>query len=153
MPICSCPHCNTFLKVKESQLNVAQGFVRCTDCQGLFKAKDFVAKQQVSSIDWMADGVSDIETVRRIGTYVRGRNAFDKQQIDYLLEHPSDGSQAAAVPHDRERLAARAVPLPEPPPRTAAPAAAKSGDTNWTLATLVALTILILQLFYILLTR
>ncbi|HFC8537819.1 TPA: MJ0042-type zinc finger domain-containing protein, partial [Neisseria bacilliformis] len=106
MPICSCPHCNTFLKVKESQLNVAQGFVRCTDCQGLFKAKDFVAKQQVSSIDWMADGVSDIETVRRLGTYVRGRNAFDKQQIDYLLEHPADGSQAAAVPHDRERLAA-----------------------------------------------
>lgn len=152
MPICSCPHCNTFLKVKESQLNVAQGFVRCTDCQGLFKAKDFVAKQQVSSIDWMADGVSDIEIVRRLGTYVRGRNAFDKQQIDYLLEHPADGSQAAAVPHDHERLAARAVPLPAPPER-AAPAAAKSGDTNWTLATLVALTILILQLFYILLTR
>ena len=152
MPICSCPHCNTFLKVKESQLNVAQGFVRCTDCQGLFKAKDFVAKQQVSSIDWMADGVSDIETVRRLGTYVRGRNAFDKQQIDYLLEHPADGGQAAAVPHDRERLAARAVPLPAPPER-AAPAAAKSGDSNWTLATLVALTILILQLFYILLTR
>ncbi|MGF6147091.1 MJ0042 family finger-like domain [Kingella potus] len=151
MPICSCPHCNTFLKVKESQLNIAQGFVRCTDCQGMFKAKDFVAKQQISSIDWMADGVSDIEAVRRLGTYVRGRNAFDKQQIDYLLEHPADGSTPAAVPHERPRSSAQAVPLPEPP---AAAVSSKSGEgTNWTLATLVALTILILQLFYILLTR
>ena len=70
MPICSCPHCKTYLKVKESQLNVAQGFVKCADCQGLFKAKDFVARADVASIDWMPDSISDIELVRRLGTYV-----------------------------------------------------------------------------------
>ena len=87
MPICSCPHCKTHLKVKESQMNVAQGFVKCADCQGLFKAKDFVARADVASIDWIPDGISDIELVRRLGTYVRGRNSFSKEQADYLLEH------------------------------------------------------------------
>ena len=65
MLICSFPHCKTYLKVKESQLNVAQGFVKCADCQGLFKAKDFVARADVASIDWMLDGISDTEPQRQ----------------------------------------------------------------------------------------
>lgn len=153
MPICSCPHCQTYLKVKESQLNVAQGFVKCVDCEGLFKAKDFVVRQKVASIDWLPEGVSDIDLVRRLGTYVRGRNSFDKRQIDYLLEHPAEAGQPAAVPNDQEHRAAQPVPMPEPPPRSESPAPAKSGGTNWTLAALVALTVLILQLFFILLSR
>ena len=152
MPICSCPHCQTYLKVKESQLNVAQGFVKCVDCEGLFKAKDFVVRQKVASIDWLPEGVSDIDLVRRLGTYVRGRNSFDKRQVDYLLEHPAEAGQPAAVPNDQEHRAAKPVPMPEPP-RSETTAPAKSGGPNWTLAALVALTVLILQLFFILLSR
>ncbi|HRL34281.1 MAG TPA: proton-conducting transporter membrane subunit, partial [Neisseria sp.] len=40
-----------------------------------------------------------------------------------------------------------------PPEAKAAPAAAKAQPFNWTLASLVALTVLIMQLFYLLLLR
>ena len=40
---------------------------------------------------------------------------------------------------------------PKPAVAAAAPAAERKNDTNWTLATLVALTVLIIQLFYLVL--
>ncbi len=154
MPICSCPHCKTYLKVKESQLNVAQGFVKCADCQGLFKAKDFVARADVASIDWMPDGISDIELVRRLGTYVRGRNSFSKEQADYLIEHPGQGDALPPGLEDKGHYAARKVPLPQIPVQAQVAAPVKSRENNhWMVAALGMLTVLILQLFYIALNR
>ncbi len=138
MPICACPHCNAYIKVKEKQMNVAQGFVRCTDCQGLFKAKDFIYTKNIgTSIDWLPDAVSDIETVRKLGAYVRGRNAFTLKQTELLLARKEGGLPEELMPH-----AARPIPLP----------AAKGGN-RWTVASLAALTVLVCQMFYILLNR
>lgn len=39
MPACFCPHCKTRLWVKETQLNVAQGFVVCQNAKGCLKPK------------------------------------------------------------------------------------------------------------------
>ncbi|MDO4877873.1 MAG: hypothetical protein Q3966_01075 [Neisseria sp.] len=139
MPICACPHCKAYMKVKDSQMNVAQGFVRCTDCQGLFKAKDFVyTKNLGTSIDFLPDALSDIETVRKLGAYVRGRNAFTYKQTKQLLEHPKDG-----LPEETSPYAARPVPLPS----------SDKGGNRWTVAALAALTVLVCQMFYILLNR
>ena len=40
MPACSCPRCHTQIWVKDEQLKIAQGFVVCTKCEGLFKATE-----------------------------------------------------------------------------------------------------------------
>ncbi len=44
MPVCACPHCKTQLWVNDAQLNIAQGFVVCSQCEGLFQARDPVRR-------------------------------------------------------------------------------------------------------------
>ena len=89
MPACSCPHCKTPHWVKDAQLNVAQGFVVCTRCSGMFKAKDYLSGNL-----------------------------------------PAD---PAHLPVAEEQAAVKT----------------RKDGFNWTLASLIALTVLIMQLFYL----
>ena len=130
MPVCACPHCKTQLWVKDAQLNIAQGFVVCNQCEGLFQARDHTRptppKLQAGQLP---EARTDVKLVHRIGKEVRTRKVLSKNEIADLL----DGML--------------------PPEAKAAPAAAKAQPFNWTLASLVALTVLIMQLFYLLLLR
>ena len=114
MPVCACPHCKTQLWVNDAQLNIAQGFVVCSQCEGLFQARDHTRPTPPKL---------------QAGKEVRTRKVLSKNEIADLL----DGML--------------------PPEAKAAPAAAKAQPFNWTLASLVALTVLIMQLFYLLLLR
>ncbi len=61
MPACFCPHCKTRLWVKETQLNVAQGFVVCQKCEGMFKAKDHLASTKEPIFNDLPEAVSDVK--------------------------------------------------------------------------------------------
>ena len=76
MPACFCPHCKTRLWVKETQLNVAQGFVVCQKCEGMFKAKDHLASTKEPIFNDLPEAVSDVKLVHRIGTHAMARNRF-----------------------------------------------------------------------------
>lgn len=129
MPACTCPHCKTHLWVKDAQLNVAQGFVVCHSCEGLFKAKDHFAdlKEQFQP-EALPQAVTDVRLVHNIGAQVRQHKQLSRNEIADLL----DGITLAA------------------PPQAASTKMEKDGF-NWTLASLIALTVLIMQLFYLIL--
>ncbi|MDO5638361.1 MAG: hypothetical protein Q4G28_00650 [Neisseria sp.] len=132
MPASVCPHCQTRLWVKEAQLNVAQGFVVCSQCEGLFQARShLVATPDDADAESLPPAVTDVKLVHNIGPQVRSRKTLSKNEIADLLD---------------EMLPAAAKA------RADAPAAKKEGF-NWTLASLVALTVLIMQLFYLILLR
>ena len=130
MPVCACPHCKTQLWVNDAQLNIAQGFVVCSQCEGLFQARDHTRptppKLQAGQLP---EARTDVKLVHRIGKEVRTRKVLSKNEIADLL----DGML--------------------PPEAKPAAATAKAQPFNWTLASLVALTVLIMQLFYLLLLR
>lgn len=123
MPACICPHCKTPLWVNPAQLNVAQGFVVCKKCEGLFKAKDHPAPDTVLEQENLPAAVTDVRLVHDIGAGIRNRKQLSRNEIADLL----DG-----------------VPIAAPEEKTAA-----KEPFNWTLASLVALTVLIIQLFYL----
>lgn len=128
MPACTCPHCHTHLWVKDAQLNVAQGFVVCQQCEGLFKAKDHLADLNDGfQPEALPAAVTDVRLVHDIGPQVRSHKQLSRNEIADLL----DGVTLT--------------------PKTAPAAKADQAGFNWTLASLIALTVLIMQLFYLIL--
>ncbi|WP_416191520.1 MJ0042-type zinc finger domain-containing protein [Neisseria sp. CCUG12390] len=128
MPACTCPHCHTNLWVKDAQLNVAQGFVVCRKCEGLFKAKDHPAVPNAPlQPETLPDAATDVRLVHSIGAQIRQRKQLSRNEIADLLDN---------VIHESKKHAAQTRP--------------KEGF-NWTLASLIALTVLIMQLFYLIL--
>lgn len=131
MPACTCPHCRTHLWVKDAQLNVAQGFVVCRKCEGLFKAKDHPAAADTPlPPGTLPDAATDVRLVHSIGPQIRRHKQLSRNEIADLL----DG-----------------VTLAPKPDNTAVAADKKKDGFNWTLASLIALTVLIMQLFYLIL--
>lgn len=132
MPICVCPHCKARLAVKDTQMNLAQGFVVCTKCEGLFQAKHHISNTpHKASPEQLPGAATDTKLVRSIGSAVRSRKALSKHEIADLLDNiRADGAKTQA-----------AVKAEAP----------KKEGTNWTLAALTALTVLIMQLFYLVL--
>ncbi|MCP1661038.1 MJ0042-type zinc finger domain-containing protein [Neisseria perflava] len=125
MPACTCPHCQTRLWVKDAQLNVAQGFVMCAKCEGLFKAKDHAdSVQDPAEADTLPAAVTNVRLVHDIGTQVRQRKQLSRNEIADLLDGVTLSSSTGA---------------------------AKSSGFNWTLACLIALIVLIMQLCYLVL--
>lgn len=45
-----CPHCDTLFRVTETQINAADGFVRCGVCKEVFNAFDVAAQDQRASV-------------------------------------------------------------------------------------------------------
>ena len=123
MPACSCPRCHTQIWVKDEQLKIAQGFVVCTKCEGLFKAK--------FQPEVLPTAMTDLRLSRGGKMPVQSQKQLSRNEIADLFD-----SFTVA---------------PKPAAAAAAPAAERKNDTNWTLATLVALTVLIIQLFYLVL--
>lgn len=129
MPACSCPHCDTRLWVKDTQLNIAQGFVVCSHCEGLFKAKDHTVKtgEHFQSAT-LPNAVTDVRLVHNIGAAVRSRNVLTRHEIADLLDN---SSKVAALKAEAKKQ--------------------KQDGFNWAFATLAALTVLAVQLSYLLL--
>lgn len=139
MPICVCPHCKARLAVKDTQLNLAQGFVVCTKCEGLFQAKHHISNTpHKASPEQLPGAATDTKLVRSIGPAVRNHKALSKNEIADLLDSmiPAESKNKPAA-----KAQAAATGTAEP---------AKDGF-NWTLAALTALTVLIMQLFYLIL--
>lgn len=137
MPACFCPHCKTRLWVKETQLNVAQGFVVCQKCEGLFKAKDHLASTKEPIFNDLPEAVSDVKLVHRIGTRAIGKKQISRDEIAGILN-------GGITLHDTPPAPAAAPQVSVPP---AAPA--RQDGFNWTIATLFALIVLIMQLSYL----
>ena len=129
MPACSCPRCRTQIWVKDEQLKIAQGFVVCTKCEGLFKAKeniiDLKGKFQPKVLP---TAMTDLRLSRGGKNPVQSQKQLSRNEIADLFDSFTVAPKPAAVS-----------------------AAGQKNDTNWTLATLVALTVLIIQLFYLVL--
>ncbi|ELL26907.1 MJ0042-type zinc finger domain-containing protein [Neisseria meningitidis] len=140
MPACFCPHCKTRLWVKETQLNVAQGFVVCQKCEGLFKAKDHLASTKEPIFNDLPEAVSDVKLVHRIGTHAIGKKQISRDEIDGILN-------GGTTLHDTPPATAAAPAATPAPVQTAAPA--RQEGFNWTIATLFALIVLIMQLSYL----
>lgn len=141
MPACFCPHCKTRLWVKETQLNVAQGFVVCQKCEGLFKAKDHLASTKEPIFNDLPEAVSDVKLVHRIGTHAIGKKQISRDEIADILN-------GGTTLHDTPPAPAAA---PAAAPQVAVPpaASARQEGFNWTVATLFALIVLIMQLSYL----
>lgn len=139
MPACFCPHCKTRLWVKETQLNVAQGFVVCQKCEGMFKAKDHLASTKEPIFNDLPEAVSDVKLVHRIGTHAIGKKQISRDEIADILN-------SGTTLHDTPAPAAAPVS-----PRIAEPSAApvRQEGFNWTIAALFAFIVLIMQLFYL----
>lgn len=142
MPACFCPHCKTRLWVKETQLNVAQGFVVCQKCEGLFKAKDHLASTKEPIFNDLPEAVSDVKLVHRIGTHAIGKKQISRDEIAGIL---NGGTTPPDIPPATAAAAPAAAPQVSVPP--AAPASQEG--FNWTIATLFALIVLIMQLSYL----
>lgn len=141
MPACFCPHCKTRLWVKETQLNVAQGFVVCQKCEGLFKAKDHLASTKEPIFNDLPEAVSDVKLVHRIGTRAIGKKQISRDEIAGIL---NGGTTPPDIPPATAATPAAAPQVTVPP---AAPA--RQEGFNWTIATLFALIVLIMQLSYL----
>ena len=141
MPACFCPHCKTRLWVKETQLNVAQGFVVCQKCEGMFKAKDHLASTKEPIFNDLPEAVSDVKLVHRIGTHAIGKKQISRDEIADILN-------GGTTLHDTPPAPAAAAPAS---PRIAEPSAApvRQEGFNWTIAALFALIVLMMQLFYL----
>lgn len=142
MPACFCPHCKTRLWVKETQLNVAQGFVVCQKCEGMFKAKDHLASTKEPIFNDLPEAVSDVKLVHRIGTHAIGKKQISRDEIAGIL---NGGTTPPDIPPTTAAAAPAAAPQVSVPP--AAPA--RQEGFNWTIATLFALIVLIMQLSYL----
>lgn len=155
MPVCVCPHCKTRLWVKDTQLNVAQGFVVCRKCEGLFQAKNHIAETP-KNIDpsLLLNAVTDTKLVHSIGPQVRTRKTLSKNEIADLLDNMlvSDARNSAkAATAVKMKSASKPQPPQIPGPAPMPVQELRKDGFNWTLATLVALTVLIMQLFYLVL--
>ncbi|UOO76644.1 hypothetical protein LVJ85_11655 [Neisseria sp. Dent CA1/247] len=158
MPVCVCPHCKTRLWVKDTQLNVAQGFVVCRKCEGLFQAKNHIAETP-KNIDpsLLLNAVTDTKLVHSIGPQVRTRKTLSKHEIADLLDNMlvtdarNSAKAATAAKMKGPAQPAPAIPASGPMPVHMPQQEPKKDGFNWTLATLVALTVLIMQLFYLVL--
>lgn len=152
MPACICPHCKTSLWVKDTQLNVAQGFVICNKCEGLFKAKDSLAPSSApANSDTLPNAVTDVRLVHDMGGNIRNRKQLSRHEIANLLdsaERAKNAKEEAARRAEEEKR--RTEEFQALMAAAAKPAKSEEGF-NWTLAVLVALTVLIMQLFYLVL--
>ena len=150
MPACICPHCKTSLWVKDTQLNVAQGFVICNKCEGLFKAKDSLAPSSANP-DTLPHAVTDVRLVHDMGGNIRNRKQLARHEIASL---PDSAERAKKAKEEAARRAEeenrRTEEFQALMAAAAKPAKSEEGF-NWTLAVLVALTVLIMQLFYLVL--
>jgi len=58
-----CPHCNTRFRVTESQITIADGFVRCSVCKEIFNALDLSGQDNLpSSLNQPEDSHDDFDT-------------------------------------------------------------------------------------------
>lgn len=131
MPACSCPRCHTQIWVKDEQLKIAQGFVVCTKCEGLFKAtENIVDLKGKFQPEVLPTAMTDLRLSRGGKMPVQSQKQLSRNEIADLFDSFTVAPKSAAA---------------------AAPVAERKNDTNWTLATLVALTVLIIQLFYLVL--
>ena len=95
MPACICPHCKTSLWVKDTQLNVAQGFVVCNKCEGLFKAKDSLAPSSApANPDTLPNAVTDVRLVHDMGGNIRNRKQLSRHEIASLLDSAERAKKA-----------------------------------------------------------
>ena len=85
MPACSCPHCKTPHWVKDAQLNVAQGFVVCTRCSGMFKAKDYLSGNLPADPAHLPVAVTDVRLVHNIGAQILKHSKLSRKEISNLL--------------------------------------------------------------------
>ncbi|WP_193618212.1 MULTISPECIES: MJ0042-type zinc finger domain-containing protein [Neisseria] len=153
MPACICPHCKTSLWVKDTQLNVAQGFVICNKCEGLFKAKDSLAPSSApANPDTLPNAVTDVRLVHDMGGNIRNRKQLSRHEIASLLDSAERAKKAKEEAARRAEDEKRRTEEFQALMAAAAAKPAKSEEGfNWTLAVLVALTVLIMQLFYLVL--
>ena len=129
MPVSECPHCHTQLWVKEAQMNLAQGFVMCSQCEGLFQAKSHLREMNPKVMPGqLPNAVTDINLIRKVGASAREKKTFTKGEIADLLEDILDQKPSS------EAIAKQNI---------------FSGSFNWSIGSLVALTILVVQLFYL----
>ena len=133
MPLCVCPHCSTQLWVKDSQLNLAQGYVVCRTCQGLFQARSHTRPiPENFHPDLLPAAQTDTKLVQKIGTPVRTHKQLSRGEIAELLDNMLTNEQKSLALADMLQNQ-------------------NKQDFNWTLPSMVALTILIIQLFYLVL--
>lgn len=152
MPACICPHCKTSLWVKDTQLNVAQGFVVCNKCEGLFKAKDSLAPSSApANPDTLPNAVTDIRLVHDMGGNIRNRKQLSRHEIANLLDSTERARKAKEEEARRAEEEKRRTEEFQALMAAAAKPAKSEEGFNWTLAVLVALTVLIMQLFYLVL--
>ena len=152
MPACICPHCKTSLWVKDTQLNVAQGFVVCNKCEGLFKAKDSLAPSSApANPDTLPNAVTDVRLVHDMGGNIRNRKQLSRHEIASLLDSAERAQQAKEEAARRAEDEKRRTEEVQALMAAAAKPAKSEEGFNWTLAVLVALTVLIMQLFYLVL--
>ena len=152
MPACICPHCKTSLWVKDTQLNVAQGFVVCSKCEGLFKAKDSLAPSSApANPDTLPNAVTDVRLVHDMGGNIRNRKQLSRHEIANLLDSAERARKAKEEEARRAEEEKRRTEEFQALMAAAAKPAKSEEGFNWTLAVLVALTVLIMQLFYLVL--
>ena len=128
MPACTCPHCRTQLAIKDSQLNLAQGFVVCTKCEGLFKAKDHLTADAQTPSEKLPPAKTDVKLVHGIGSQIRHKKQLSRNEIADLLDGVLHEQGKNAVGKNK---------------------AAKSGNAVWAWASLAAFAVLVMQLFYL----
>lgn len=170
MPVSVCPHCKTQLWVSNNQMNVANGFVKCSQCSGLLQAKHFLDKSQTERTATLPEAISDAALVSKIGLQIRQYKALSKDEVcNLLVGLPPHGEADTSGKSGQKKLSKAviadllddlhadakkkipAIDTQKKNSKTDAKPHTRKSEMNWTLAVMVALTVLILQLFYLLL--
>jgi predicted Zn finger-like uncharacterized protein len=129
LPITRCPHCKTAFRVREAQLTLRHGMVRCGACRGVFNAIQHLLHQRGDTITIMpASGAGDQQ--------VPDGFVAAPAQLNPLTLMP-EGVRTSAVSFETPKptaapIAAAAVSAPStsPTPSPAPALAAKAVDFN-----------------------
>ena len=144
-----CPQCGSYFRVREAQLNAANGKVRCSLCTATFNARDHLHEQLPRRDELTAEQDSDTTTDEAVV-------ARDPRTPDLFDEQPP---AASAQDETRPEAPARdhGNDLPDPDTAMEAPAWLLESDRVqhpesrallWTLGSVVMLILLGLQLLH-----
>ncbi len=118
LPITRCPHCKTAFRVRESQLTLRHGMVRCGACRGVFNAIQHLLHQRGNTITIMPASGSE---------HVPEGYVAAPAQLGPLTLMPEE-IRAAAVPPIGATPTPTASPTPRPTPAATIAPAPRDGE-------------------------
>lgn len=86
MPASACPHCQTQLWVRDVQLNMSQGFVFCSHCDSLFKAREYLINLPTNTKpEELSTAITNAHLLMQIGHKMKNKTVVTPEQLTQIV--------------------------------------------------------------------